>query len=333
VFTPVQLQGLQASADWFHIRLTDGIDGGSYGTTIPGCALGEAGSAFYCSLIEFNPYYYQAAGTNEGSPCLTGQPAGAPGAPNGIACTGATATGLSAFQNNKALNILEVNNPAYNGAFYDERGVDFSVSYVTALPGGSTLSARALATWVGEQEYANVAGGAVTNLLGQTGNNSSLFGLGDYQTAARWTGNLLITWSLGGFSLSPNMRFVGEGTLNNYGLEYDPAHPSTNVTWLLCSYAAGPGCPAVTPQETAASKVGYVLLPANVANHVPSYFLFGLNAAYNFDKIPGIKSLQLYTQVNNLLNKAPPFTGGTTSNPVFFDELGLDYRVGFRMQF
>ncbi len=68
-------------------------------------------------------------------------------------------------------------------------------------------------------------------------------------------------------------------------------------------------------------------------NHVPAYFLVGLNAAYNFTNIPGIKGLQAYTQVNNLFNKTPPFTNGTTSYPIFYDQLGLAYRVGFRMTF
>ncbi len=173
-------------------------------------------------------------------------------------------------------------------------------------------------------------------LQGQTGNNSSLFGIGDYQTAGRWRGNMSITWALGGLSITPNLNFVGTGSLNNYGLPFNPAAPSQVVTWLLCGYAAStavPSCPAVTPAETAASHVGYVLLPANVPNRIPAYFLWGLNTAYNFDNIPGIKGLQVFLTVNNLFNKNPPFTGGTTSNPVFYDELGLAYRAGFRLTF
>jgi len=76
---------------------------------------------------------------------------------------------------------------------------------------------------------------------------------------------------------------------------------------------------------------------------MPSYFLFGLNAAYGWDKIPGIKTLRIFAQVNNLLNRAPPYNyvGGTfigaflsyTSNPIFYDQLGLAYRIGIRVSF
>jgi hypothetical protein len=62
---------------------------------------------------------------------------------------------------------------------------------------------------------------------------------------------------------------------------------------------------------------------------------------YAFENIPGVKSLQVFTQVDNLLNRAPPFAatpGGFNSsyggtNPIFFDTLGLRYRIGFRMAF
>jgi outer membrane receptor protein involved in Fe transport len=77
-------------------------------------------------------------------------------------------------------------------------------------------------------------------------------------------------------------------------------------------------------------------------NYVPSYFLFGLNTTYSFEA-PGLKGLQVFAQVNNLLNKTPPFTGGSGAfgpsntyggtNPIFFDVLGLAYRVGFRLSF
>jgi outer membrane receptor protein involved in Fe transport len=85
--------------------------------------------------------------------------------------------------------------------------------------------------------------------------------------------------------------------------------------------------------NSAAAVAPLTILPVGVANHVPSYFLVGLNAAYTITSIPGLKGLQLWGQVNNLLNKVPPFADSTTSNPVFFDQLGQAYRVGFRMTF
>ncbi|HEY1898763.1 MAG TPA: TonB-dependent receptor [Steroidobacteraceae bacterium] len=318
VFSPVDLKGLQASADWFHIHLTNGINGGG-GAVGADCYDGGAASAYYCSQLSFNDIYYSPT---------TGAPvaAGTPGA----------VTGLAAYKLGNVANVLSEYEPALNGAFYDERGVDFSVTYTAALPGGSTLSARALATWVGEQTYQNAPGSATVNLLGQMGAGTEF--LPDYTNAAHWHANMSITWALGGFSLTPNMLFIGSGTLNNLGVFYNPANPSTAAQWILTGYpdanlAGTPGAPADAAAQAAARTAGAVLLPENLANRVPSYFEFGLNAAYTFDKIPGLKGLQLFTQVNNLLNKSPPFTGGTTSNPIFYDQLGLAYRVGFRMTF
>jgi outer membrane receptor protein involved in Fe transport len=78
-------------------------------------------------------------------------------------------------------------------------------------------------------------------------------------------------------------------------------------------------------------------------NYVPSYFEFGLNGTYSFENVASLKGLQLFVQVNNLLNKTPPFTGGVTlfgpanvyggTNPIFFDTLGLAWRAGFRLNF
>jgi len=331
VLSPTYVRGFQASADWFHIHLTGGINGGG-GAVGNDCFNGGPSASYYCSQLTFNAYAYNAAG----QACATGNPAGTLSAAGGAACTGAVKTGLAAFQQGNVVNVLSEYEPALNGAFYDERGVDFSVTYTTSLPGGSTLSARALSTWVGEQTYQNAPGGATFNLLGQMGSGSEF--LADYTNAARWHGNLSITWALGGFSLTPNMVFIGSGALNNVGVVYNPANPSTEAQWILTSFpdaakAGQPGAPADAAAQAQAKLAGITLLPANVANYVPAYFEFGLNAAYTFSNIPGIKGLQLYTQVNNVFNKSPPFTGGTTSNPIFYDELGLAYRAGFRMTF
>jgi iron complex outermembrane recepter protein len=323
VFTPVQAPGLAASTDWFHIHITDGINGGSIQIPEQVCADGGAASAQACTDLTFNSYSYNAAGQACGSgvagPVLAG----------GANCAGVTTkTGAAAYQQAAgATNVIAMNGPAFNGAFYDERGVDFSMQYFTSLPGGSTLSARILTTWVGEQVYQNYAGGQVYNLVGQTGEQGFLT---DYTFAARWNGNMSITWALGGFSLTPNVHFIGEGTLNNLGVTSDQ---TTLYKWILTGFPdVGTAAPDAAAQA-AAKALGLAALPYGLANHVPSYFLFGLNAAYTFDKIPGIKTLQLYTQINNLLNKAPPYANGTTSNPIFYDQLGLDYRVGFRMTF
>jgi outer membrane receptor protein involved in Fe transport len=324
VFTPPQLPGFQASADWFHVRVLNGIEGANLtGRTACFAAIQTAGvtSAFqnnsYCQGLSFNPLYYNAAGAVV-----------APGTPGAV-------TGANAFALGNVANITQENTNAYNGGSFDERGIDFSLAYGLALPGSAgTLTARALATWVGEQTVVDTPGSAPISTLNETGANA-LF-LPNYAPAARWRGNMSITWDVGGFSLTPNLSWVGQGIIGTNDISCTAAQSST--VGSLC-YVAYNGYNVV---GTAAQKAYYnsaaaiaplTILPAGVANHVPSYFLVGLNASYTITAIPGLKGLTLWGQVSNLLNKAPPFANSTTSNPVFYDQLGQAYRVGFRMAF
>ncbi len=344
VLTPPQLPGLQFSSDWYHIHLTNAIEGaGELEETR--CALGTGAAA--CPTITFNNYsYYNGGGADEGKPCTSGVSGVLYPFSTGVSCDGVpTLTGALAYQEGEAANIAQLNSYAYNGAFYDERGVDFSLNYVLALPDGSTLAARALTTFVDEQVYQNYEGGPIIDLDGQTGNNSSFIGLGDYQTEPRWRGNVSVTWAKGPFSLTPNMTWIGQGSLNNQGLACTMAElstPSNPCDWAWNGFAVASG---LSTKQLATEKymdsLGYALLPMGVANHVPAYFLFGLNATYNFNVLKG---LQIFGQVNNLLNKKPPFTASSgssggfnttayASNPVFYDELGMAYRVGFRLSF
>jgi iron complex outermembrane receptor protein len=341
IFLPASLTGLQASADWFHIHLTNAINGAT-DTSLPGCSAGVAAD---CALITFNPYAYNS----DGLACTTGAAAGvnAPVSQGVVVdCTGAPVkTGAAAYQQtDQAANIVAVNNPAYNGAFYDERGVDFSVNYVHALPDGSSLTARALTTWTAKETYQNRSTTPVMNELNELGTENFL---SDVQPAARWRGNMSITWARGGFSLTPNMSWVNSGRVNN-----DAVTQLTNPTlygWVLNNFpdatlAGTPGAPAdAQAQAQAKAQGGQILFPNSFTNHMPSYFLLGLNAAYSWDKIPGIKTLRIFAQVNNLLNRSPPYNyvGGSfigaflsyTTNPIFYDQLGLAYRVGIRMSF
>jgi outer membrane receptor protein involved in Fe transport len=320
VFTPAPLPGLQASADWFHIHLVNGIEGGNAFVDGGNCALGEA---IYCNQMQFNPLYYAPGPTVANVPRASSQTA-LPG----------YVTGATAFQLGNVANVVGENGAAYNGGYFDERGVDFSLSYVTTLPGGSTLSLRSLTTYTGEQLVQDTPGGVTRNILNTTG-GAGLF-LPNFQPSARWRGNLYATWNVANFSLTPNVSWVGQGIIGDEVLSCSAAQFSNTAT--LCNWLAN-GFYAGSANQTAAQKlasgVGYSLLPQGVANHVPSYFLFGLNASYTIDKIPGIKGLQLWGQLNNALNKAPPFvnSAGPNASAAFYDELGQAYRVGFRMTF
>jgi TonB dependent receptor len=120
------------------------------------------------------------------------------------------------------------------------------------------------------------------------------------------------------------MRFISEGTINYLGV-------TPSETKLYNEVVTG-------TLPTALAAYGLTPMPYN---SVPSYFLFGLNATYTVGDVGVLKGLQLFTQISNLFNKTPPFAGGGAAfgesnggtNPIWFDALGLAYRVGFRANF
>lgn len=299
VLTPTDvLQGLQFSADYFHIKINNAIEQANPTLVEDQCRNGLAEA---CSQMTFIP------GTG----------------------------GAAAYQAG-AYNVQTLTPTSYNGAFYEVKGVDFSLMYdIDAGPFGR-FTPRLLTTWYDEQEFANCTLGAANgcytfNILGQTGSGNGF--LNDYTPDARWKGTLMVTWTQGSVALTPSMNFVSHGTMDYLGVT--PSSPLYNE--LLNNSTTGkPGGP---PLPTSITNVGYHLMSSN---YVPSYFLFNLNGTYTFKDGPA-SGLQLFAQVNNLFNKQPPFTGGATAfgpsnsyggtNPIYFDALGLAYRVGFRYNF
>ena len=70
-------------------------------------------------------------------------------------------------------------------------------------------------------------------------------------------------------------------------------------------------------------------------NSIGSYTVFGLNANYRFEGVMGAKSIDLWGNVANLLDRDPPLVGGGSggTQPIFYDTLGRYYKVGIRASF
>ena len=78
-------------------------------------------------------------------------------------------------------------------------------------------------------------------------------------------------------------------------------------------------------------------------NHVPSYFLFNLNGDLHVQGWSGRWGLQVFTQVNNVFNKKPPFAVGggafgptnATAAPTRSSSIRwvCSWRAGFRYTF
>jgi len=306
VLTPRDwVPGFQFSADWFHIKISNAIEQANPDLTFSGC---REGIAYYCNQIVFN-----------------NNPVTASGAPCGGGLEGAAAWQAGCY------NLAEISPTSYNGAFYEVRGIDFSLNYIVDMGALGTLNTRLLTTWYGEDEFQSYGGGPTYSLLGQTGSGNGF--LNDYTPDARWRGNLMITWSRGPISITPNVQFISHGVMDYLGVTPAQGNLYQAVItgdWAKYGYTAA--------QAAALGAYGFHPMPYN---YVPSYFLFGLNGTYSFENVPGLKGLQLFVQINNLFNKLPPFTGGESefgpansyggTNPIYFDALGLAYRVGFRL--
>ena len=291
VLTPTDiLQGLQFSADYFHIKINNAIEQANITLVENECRNGLAAA---CNQIDFVP------GTG----------------------------GAAAYQAG-AYNIQTITPTSYNGAFYEVKGVDFSLVYDYDGGAFGHFTPRLLTTWYDEQEFANCTAGAANgcytyNILGQTGSGNGF--LNDYTPDARWKGTLMLTWTQGPVTLTPSMNFVSHGVMDYLGVTPADGELYTQVV------------NGTLPNSLKA--YGYHAMPYN---YVPSYFLFNLNGTYTFKEGPA-NGLQLFVQVNNVFNKQPPFTGGASAfgpsnsyggtNPIYFDALGLAYRVGFRMSF
>jgi outer membrane receptor protein involved in Fe transport len=136
----------------------------------------------------------------------------------------------------------------------------------------------------------------------------------------------MTTWQQGGIALTPSMNFVSHGVQDYLGV----------------TPASGPIFQEVLTGNNLPANVKFYGYHPMASNYVPSYFLFNLNGAYSFREGPAT-GLTLYVQVNNVFNKQPPVTGGASAfgpgngnggtNPIFFDTLGLAYRLGFRYNF
>jgi len=237
-----------------------------------------------------------------------------------------------------------------NGLPYQRRGIDFSLNYNFPLnrafenvPGSMVLTVRGtralessgvsqLATFgsaaatdpcalkyekADPQNYALNPDGSqgafrvlnvyqCVNLVGQIRTNTFIPGVA---ATPKWTGNISASYLLGGFTTTLSARYVGGANLDNTWID-DPTQPGY--------YTADGRLTNATVDN----------------NHVDPYLLFSLNGSYNL-KVANLKQFQLFGTINNLFDKDPPFTGAGISgaSASYADTLGRAFRMGVRLRF
>jgi len=202
------------------------------------------------------------------------------------------------------------------------RGLDLELDYTLPLAkissnAAGSLNLRTLATLVYDMLFQATPQATAFDYAGQTG--SSAFA--DFANGPKWQINGMLTYSLARFSTTVSMRYIPSGSLN--------------ATWI------GPDDPRYAGLIAASNSDLTTALPVNTVNDntVKSRTYIGLAASYRVPFSSGDGSWEVFGTINNLLDKDPPIApGGNTgpgtnypTNPVYFDTLGAQFRMGVRV--
>ena len=335
-------QGMTFTADYFNIRVKDGIN------------------------VPFNANNpVNACWTESGNIAPTYGPDGElvdPGVngkfdPNNYFCQQLTFSPLLDASGNPVAGSRDLSDiTAYtsarpqNGLPYQRRGIDFSLNYnfplnraFENLPGSLALTARGSRALEssGVSQFATFGSAAATdpcalkyeqadpqnytlnndgsqgtfrvlnvyrclNLVGQIRSNLFIPGVA---ATPKWTGNVTASYLYGNLTTTLNARYVGGANFDNTWID-DPSQPG---------YYTADGRLTNSTVDN---------------NHVDPYLLFSLNGSYDL-KVANLKQFQVFGSINNLFNKDPPFTGGGIggANAGTNDTLGRAYRMGVRLRF
>jgi outer membrane receptor protein involved in Fe transport len=193
--------------------------------------------------------------------------------------------------------ITEIDNTNVNLQWLRTQGFDVEADYRFAL-------SKLKVDWPGTLTFRFLGTDTLnssTNLFGTITNQAGADGAGGIP---KWILNTYGTYSAGPASFTLQARYITPGI-------FDP----TKV---------GPG------------QAGYsVALPNSINdNFVNGAFYLNLNASYNIIQREG-KQLQIFASVRNLLDAAPPSDPQTaySTNPIYFDQIGRYFRLGFRFNY
>lgn len=203
------------------------------------------------------------------------------------------------------IDIEQYYSQTFNAGLYEVRGLDLSFDWLKPLANGS-LMVRVLGTRTFEQSVSIVRNPLApvppTDIVGAVGNAVGF--LSDYASAPDVTGNVTATWQRGNFALTGQVRYVDDGKIDR--------------------------------NRVGADEPGYVASAGNSVtfNTLSAYEVYNLTGTYNFTGL-GANQMQFWGTINNLTDEDPPLFGNGTggTNPIFYNTIGREYRVGLRMNF
>jgi outer membrane receptor protein involved in Fe transport len=197
---------------------------------------------------------------------------------------------------------------------FTSRGIDIEGDYTIEMAdliaaSNSRLNLRVLGTYLYDMLIQAVPGTPPVNFAGQSGPSAPL---GDFNPSPKWIVSSTLTLDAGPFTGTLQARYVGKGALNKTLI--------------------GPDDPRYSP----------TLINSISHNRVPSRTYFTLGFVYRVESGSSRARMELFGNVENLLDKDPPIAPGTTgsvvqssypTNPAFFDTLGRRYRMGVRVKY
>ena len=192
-------------------------------------------------------------------------------------------------------------NTPVNLASQKSSGIDFEASYRFLLGNYGKLDLR----YLGTHYIKNITDPRVTPPVDVVG-----------ATVPRWAHHLTLAYSYDQFTGSLTGRAISAGVL-------DP-------TYVVC------------PSNCGIRTQSQILNNPTIANdiHQPGAFYLDSSLTYDFNKL-GNADLQVYLNIQNLLNRYPPvvplgLTGlvpyfSIQTNPQLYDVLGRTFKLGFRL--
>jgi outer membrane receptor protein involved in Fe transport len=140
----------------------------------------------------------------------------------------------------------------------------------------------------------------VRDISGQTGGDTGFFS--DWAGSPDWVHNLVVSYQRGPFMFTAQGQYLAGGIIDKQTPKTDP------------------------------SQLGYnpALVGSASDNGTSSHFTLNLNASYDFEL--GSSMLELYGNIENVLDEDPQFSSGAVggANAIYFPILGPTYRLGVR---
>jgi iron complex outermembrane receptor protein len=187
-----------------------------------------------------------------------------------------------------------------NNRLYQFSGVDLTADWVRDFAFG-TISTRFLASHMIEQLIQpGVDNAVLVDISGVMGSMG-----GDWRAAPDWSGQLITSFARGPFALTLQGRYVSDGKIYRSDQRIGPEDPGYD--------------PNIENSIT--------------TNRAPSYAIWGLNGSYNLN-LRDVE-MQVFGSIQNLFDRNPPLLGlgiGGT-NPIFYDTVGRNFRLGVRLSF